>query len=178
VKWLELLKQIAPRVSRVGVMYDPSNPVSTGLLRTIEAAAPSFGAMLIPAEARNAADIEHAFDALGRETNSGLIVVPGPVTTVHREKIIALADQRLVPAIYMFRAFVVSGGLASYGVDNLELYRGAASYVDRILRGEKPGDLPVQAATKFELVINLKTAKKLGLEVPTFVLARTDEVIE
>jgi putative tryptophan/tyrosine transport system substrate-binding protein len=178
VKWLELLKQIAPRVSRVAVMHDPSNPVSIGLLRTIEAAGPSFGTTLIPAEARGAADIERAFDALGREPNGGLIVVPGPVTTVHREKIIALADQRLVPTVYAFRAFVVSGGLASYGVDNLELYRGAAAYVDRILKCEKPGDLPVQAATKFELVINLKTARKLGLEVPIFVLARADEVIE
>ncbi len=178
VKWLELLKEIAPRVTRVAVIYDPANPNWAGYLRGIEARAPLFGVQLSATRVRNAEEIERAIDALARETNGGLIVGSSSLTGVHRELIIALAARHRLPAVYQFRYFVTSGGLASYGIDNIDLFRRAASYVDRILKGEKPGDLPVQYATKFELVINLKTAKALGLDPPVTLLARTDEVIE
>jgi putative ABC transport system substrate-binding protein len=127
---------------------------------------------------RNAADIQQAIDAFAREPNGGLIVLPNPVTVVHRELIAALAAKHRLPAVYAYRYHATTGGLASYGVDVADLYRRAASYVDRILKGEKPGELPIQFATKFELVINLKTAAALGLDIPVSLLARTDEVIE
>jgi putative ABC transport system substrate-binding protein len=178
VKWLELLKQIAPGVRRAAVLYDPAQPSSAGYMTTIEAGAPSFGVQVSAIAARDGAEIERAIDAFAREPNGGLIVLPGPLVARHRELIVQLAARHQLPAVYALRFYVTSGGLASYGVDNIDLYRRAASYIDRILKGEKPGELPVQAPTKFELVINLKTAKALGLDPPITLLARTDEVIE
>jgi|AmaraimetFIIA100_FD_contig_121_327949_length_1469_multi_6_in_0_out_0_2 putative ABC transport system substrate-binding protein len=176
VKWLELLKELAPRVKRVAVIHQVDNPASAGYLATIAPAAPAFGVELTVTGVRNTADIERAIDAIAGMSDSGIIVLPGPLP--RRDRIIALAEQHRLPVVYPFRYWVVSGGLASYGIDNVELYRLAASYVDRILKGEKPSDLPVQHATKFQLVINLKTAKALGLDPPIALLARTDEVIE
>jgi ABC-type uncharacterized transport system substrate-binding protein len=178
VKWLELLKQIAPRVIRVAVVYDPANPSWAGYLREIEAGVPSFGVQLSPSAVRDAAAIERAIHTFAGEPDGGLILLPGPVVVRHRELIIALAAKHRLPAVYSFRFYVTSGGLASYSVDNRDLYRRAAAYVDRILKGEKPAELPVQLPTKYELTINLMTAKALGLDVPVSLLARTDEVIE
>jgi putative tryptophan/tyrosine transport system substrate-binding protein len=177
-KWLELLKQIAPSVVRVAVIYDMANPESFGFLPMIEAAARSFGVQIFPTAVRDSAGIERTIDTLAREPNGGLIPLPGPLIAVQREMIIALANRHRLPNVYAFRYYTVSGGLASYGVDNIDNYRRAADYVDRILKGEKPADLPVQAPTKYELTINLKTAKALGLDVPATVLARADAVIE
>jgi putative ABC transport system substrate-binding protein len=178
VKWLELLKEIAPNVTRVTVIYDPANPNWVGYLRTLEAAAPSFAVQLAAVLVHNANDIERAIDALVHEPNGGLIVVASPLIADHRELVISLAARHRVPATYQFRFFVTNGGLASYGIDNIDLFRRAAGYVDRILKGEKPADLPVQNPTRFELVINLKTAKTLGLTIPPSVFARADEVID
>jgi putative ABC transport system substrate-binding protein len=178
VKWLELLNQIAPRVTRVAVIFDPDNRANLGQLPEIERQAPSFGVRPTAFPVRDAAEIERAIDEFARESNGGLIALPNPITVAHRGPIIALAAKHGLPAVYAYRPFVMNGGLASYGVDISELYRRAASYVDRILKGEKPGDLPVQFADKFELVINLKTAKALGLDPPISLLARTDETVE
>ena len=178
VKWLELLKQLAPTVNRVGALYDETNPSNRGQLPEIESRAPAFAVQSSAFPVRDSADIEHAIESFGREANGGLIVLPNPVTFVHRKLIAALAAKHRLPAVYAYRYHVTSGGLASYGVDLPDLYRRAASYVDRILKGEKPGELPVQFPTKFELVINLKAAAALGLDVPVSLLARTDEVIE
>ena len=178
VKWLELLKQIAPSVTRVAFIYDPTNPTVAAYLSEMNAAASSFGVHVLGAVVHNAEEIERAIDAFGREPHGGLVVLSGPATTSHQALVIALAAQHRLPAVYPTREAAIAGGLASYGVDTNELFRSAASYVDRILKGEKPGDLPVQFATKFELVINLKTAKSLGLDPPIQLLARTDEVIE
>jgi putative tryptophan/tyrosine transport system substrate-binding protein len=178
VKWLELLKELAPRVKRVAVIYHTDNPASAGYLTTITPAAPTFGVELTTTGVRNIAEIERAIDAIAGTSDGGIIVLPGPAPSTGRNRIIALSEQHRLPAVYPFRYWVVSGGLASYGIDNIELYRLAATYVDRILKGEKPADLPVQHATKFQLVINLKTAKALGLDPPITLLARTDEVIE
>jgi len=178
LKWLELLKQIAPHVTRVGMLYDPEQPTVPGYIKTIEATAPSFKVQMLPYEVRDAEAIEGAIATFVAETNGGLIVLPGALMTRHRDLIISLAARHRLPSIYGFRYYVTSGGLASYGVDNLDLYRRAAGYVDRVLKGEMPANLPVQFADKFELVINVKTAKTLGLEVPVSLLARTDEVIE
>jgi putative ABC transport system substrate-binding protein len=178
VKWLELLKQIAPSVNRVAVIYDPGASSADGYLSAIEAGAPSFGVRLSRSAVRNAADIERTVSEFAAESNGGLIVQPGSVVAIHRKLIVALAARHHLPAVHAYRYFVTIGGLASYGVDNIDLYRQAASYVHRILKGERPSDLPVQAATKFELVINLKTAKALGLDPSISLLARTDEVIE
>jgi putative tryptophan/tyrosine transport system substrate-binding protein len=177
-KHLELLKQIAPLVARAVFMYDPVNPAWPGYLREIEAAAPSLGVRVSGAAVHNAADIEQTFDALAHGPNGGLIALTSPIVQSHRELIIALAARHRLPAVYGYRFFVADGGLASYGVDNIELYGRAAAYVDRILKGEKPGDLPVQFSTKFELVINLKTAKALGLDIAATFLLRADELIE
>jgi putative tryptophan/tyrosine transport system substrate-binding protein len=177
-KWLELLTQIAPRVTRVAILYDPGNPATSGYLREIESAAPSFGVQVLPFAVRDKAEIARALDDFAAEPNGSLILLPGPVGAVNRDLIIALAARHRLPAVYAFRYHVVSGGLASYGVDNIDLFRRAAWYIDRILKGEKPSELPVQHATKFQLVINLKTAKALGLDPPVSLLARTDEVIE
>jgi putative ABC transport system substrate-binding protein len=177
-KWLELLKQIAPQVTRVAVIYDLTNPETKEYLPVIEAAARSFGVQVSISVVRNAAEIERAIEEFTREPNGGLIPLPTPLMAVHRDLIISLAARHRLPNVYAWRYYPMAGGLASYGIDNIELYRRAASYVDRILKSEKPGDLPVQQATKFELVINLKTAKALGLDPPISLLARSDEVIE
>jgi putative tryptophan/tyrosine transport system substrate-binding protein len=177
-KWLELLKQIAPQVTRVAIIYDLANPEAKEYLPVIEAAARSFGVQVSISAVRDAAEIERAIEEFTREPNGGLIPLPTPLMAVHRGLIISLASRHRLPNVYGFRYYPIEGGLASYGVDNIAVFRRAASYVDRILKGEKPSDLPVQQATKFELVINLKTAKALGLDPPISLLARTDEVIE
>jgi len=177
-KWLELLKEIAPAISRVAVILMPEHVTNAGLFRAIEASAPSLGVQLTRAAVREAAEVERAVDEFARESNGGLMVLPSPIAYLHRELIIALAVQYRLPALYPFRSFSVTGGLMSYGINPPDQFRQVAGYVDRILKGEKPGDLPVQAPTKFELVINLKTAKTLGLTVPPQLLFRADEVIE
>jgi putative tryptophan/tyrosine transport system substrate-binding protein len=177
-KILEVLKEVAPRVNRVAVILNLEQPPHVAMWRSIEATAPLFGVRLTPADMQGPAEIEHTIEAFAREPNGGLIVLPGPISIAHRELITALAARHRLPAAYGFRFFVTSGGLVSYGIDSGEQSRQAAGYVDRILKGEKPGDLPVQQPTKFELVINLKTAKALGLEIPPTLLARADEVIE
>jgi putative ABC transport system substrate-binding protein len=178
-KWLEALKQTAPRVTRVALVFNPqSAPYADLFLRPVEAAAPSFSVASIRAAVRDPADVDRVFDALAREPNGGLVVLPDISMINYREAIIALVARHHVPAIYPFRFFAASGGLMSYGTDVAEVFRRAAAYVDRIFKGEKPGDLPVQAPTKYELVINLKTAKTLGLTVPPTLLALADEVIE
>jgi putative ABC transport system substrate-binding protein len=176
-KWLELLKQISPGVTKAVVMRQPSSPGGGGQLGAIQAVAPSFGVEVTPLGLRDADEIERAV-IIAHDANGGLIVTVSPLATVHRDLIISLAARYRVPAVYPLRYFTVSGGLISYGPDRLEPYRRAAGYVDRILKGEKPADLPVQAPTKYELVINLKTAKSLDLDLPPTLLARADEVIE
>jgi putative tryptophan/tyrosine transport system substrate-binding protein len=177
-KWLELLKQIAPGVRRAAVIRDASDPSGMGQWGAIHAMAPSLGVEVRPVNAHDARDMERAVTAFVQSADGGLVVTAGAPTLVHREKIVSLAARHRLPAVYPFRYHVTSGGLISYGPDTIDPYRRAAAYVDRILKGEKPADLPVQAPTKYELVINLKTAKALGLEIPTTVLARADEVIE
>jgi putative ABC transport system substrate-binding protein len=178
-KLLELLKEIAPGVTRTAVIQDPSIASGTGQLIAIQAVAPSLGVELTPVDVlRDASGIEHSMAAFTPDSNCGLIVTMSPLAIRHRELIIALAAKHQLPAIYPWRVFVDDGGLISYGPDDIDHYRRAAGYVDRILKGEKPGDLPVQEPTKYEVVINLKTAKALGLTVPPSVLARADEVIE
>ena len=177
-KWLEVLREIAPRVGRVVVINEPENVTAVGYLRTLQSFAPAIGVQLIPAHVHDVAEIEQAIDALGRESNGGFIVLPSPIALVYREQIVALAARYRLPAVYPFRYFVTSGGLVSYGIDSVEIFRRSASYIDRILKGEKPADLPVQNPTKYELVINLKTAKSLGLTVPPALLATADEVVE
>ena len=177
-KWLELLKQIAPNVTRAAVLRDTANPAGNGQFGAIQAVAPSLGVEVSPVNMRDAGEIERAVAAFARSANGGLIVTGSPSAAPHRDLIIALAARHKLPAVYYSRFFVATGGLISYGPDFVDLYRRAAGYVDRILKGEKPADLPVQAPTKFELVINLKTAKALGLDVPPTLLARADEVIE
>jgi putative ABC transport system substrate-binding protein len=177
-KWLELLKEIAPRVTRAAVLRDPAIASGIGQLAAIQAVAPTLGVELRPVGVRDAGEIEQAVTAFARSSNAGLIVLGAPLTILHRELIITLAARHQLPAVYSFRFFVTDGGLISYGPDSIDSYRRAARYVDRILRGEKPADLPVQAPTKYELVVNLKTAKGLGLEIPPTLLARADEVIE
>jgi putative ABC transport system substrate-binding protein len=174
-KWLELLKEIAPNVTRAAVLRDPAIAAGTGQFAVIQSVAPSRGVEVIP---RNAAEIERAVASFARSSNDGLIVTAGVAALTARELIPALAAKHKLPAIYPARDFVKSGGLISYAADFIDQYRRTASYVDRILRGEKPADMPVQAPTKYELVINLKTAKALGLAVPASVLARADQVIE
>jgi ABC-type uncharacterized transport system substrate-binding protein len=177
-KWLELLKAITPAVQRVAVLRDPSSVSGVGQLAAIQAVAPLFGVELTPMDVRDAPEIERALTVFARSPNAGLIVTPSPVQVIHRELIIALATRNRLPAIYAFRFMAVGGGLISYGPDSIDPYRQAAGYIDRILKGEKAADLPVQHATKYELVINLKTAKALGLTVPDKLLALADEVIE
>jgi putative ABC transport system substrate-binding protein len=177
-KWLELLKEIAPRVTRAAVLRDPAIASGIGQLAAIQGVAPALGVELLPVGLRDASEIERAVTAFGRSANGGLIVLAAPLSIVHRNLIIKLAAQHRLPAVYPLRFFVTSGGLISYGPDSIDPYRRAAAYVDRILRGEKPADLPVQAPTKYELIVNLKTARGLGLEIPSSVLARAEEVIE
>jgi putative ABC transport system substrate-binding protein len=177
-KFLELLKQIAPRLVRVAVIRDPSNVAGVGQWGAIQSVAPSFGVELRPVDVRDATEIERGITAFAGEPNGGLIVTGSGLAQLHRELIITLAARYRLPAVYPYRYFATAGGLVSYGPDTIDPYRRAAGYVDRILKGEKPADLPVQAPTRYELAINLKTAKALGLDVPATVLARADEVIE
>ena len=177
-KWLELLKEIAPGVKRVGVLRDPALAAGPGQFAAIQSMAPSLGVEVSPVNVREVAEIERAIATYARSANSGLVVTGSALVAVHRHRIIALAARHKLPAVYPERSYVHDGGLTSYGPDFLDQYRRAAGYVDRILKGEKPGDLPVQTPTKYELAINLKTAKALGLEVPPTLLARADEVIE
>ena len=178
-KWLELLKEIAPNVTRVAVLRDPSLAAGIGQYAAIQALAPpSFGVELSPIDSRDPTEFEHVIVAFAREPNGGLIVTGSQSAVNHRKLIIALALQYHLPNVYGFRYYPTGGGLASYGPDAGDMHKRAAAYVDRILKGEKPADLPVQAPTKYELVINLKTAKALGLTVPQTVLGRADEVIE
>jgi len=177
-KWLELLKQIAPAVTRVAVVRDPSLVSGTGQWAAIQAVAPSFGVELSPVDARDAGEIERAIATFACSPNGGLIVTASPAQAAKRKLIIEQAARLRLPAVYAFRYNVADGGLISYGPDSIDPYRRAATYVDRILKGEKPADLPVQAPVKYELVINLKTAKALGLQIPDRLLALADEVIE
>jgi putative ABC transport system substrate-binding protein len=176
-KWLELLKEIAPGVTRAVAIFNPETH-SGQYWQSMEAAAPSLAVQFNRAPARDAAGIESAVAGLAREPNGGVLVMPDAFTLAHRELIVALTARHRLPAIYPFRSFTDTGGLLSYGIDQVEIYRQAASYVDRILKGEKPAELPVQAPTKFELIVNLKTAKALGLDVPWILQQRADEVIE
>jgi putative tryptophan/tyrosine transport system substrate-binding protein len=177
-KWLQLLKEIAPSVTRVAAVYDPATPVVTGLLPLIDAAGRSAGIDVFIHGVRDAAEIERVLTAFAAEPNGGLVAVPSRLIATSRDFVISLAHRLRLPDVSAFRYYSASGGLASYGVDNIALYRRAASYVDRILRGEKPENLPVQMPNRYELIINLRTAKALGIEVPATVLARADEVIE
>jgi putative ABC transport system substrate-binding protein len=177
-KWLELLKEISPSVARVGVMRNPANPSGAGQLGALQATAPSFGVELHPIDARDATEIERSITSLARAPNGGLIVPSQAPMLRNRQTIITLAALHRLPSVYGDRVFTADEGLISYGPDPLASFRPAAGYVDRILKGEKPADLPVQAPTKYEMVINLKTAKALGLEIPPTLLARAEEVIE
>jgi putative tryptophan/tyrosine transport system substrate-binding protein len=177
-KWLELLKEIAPAVKRAAVLREAGTAPGGGQFAAIQAVAPALGIELSPVGLSGADEIERVVTAFARSPNGGLIVTGSGAATVHRDLIVALAARHKLPAIYYERFFVAAGGLISYGPDYLDQHRRAATYVDRILKGEKPSDLPVQAPTKYELVINLKTAKALGIDVPPTLLARADEVIE
>jgi putative ABC transport system substrate-binding protein len=177
-KWLELLKQIAPSVTRAALLRDPTQGGGTAQFGVMQAMAPSLRIEVTPVNMRDAGEIERAVAAFARAPNGGLIVTSAAAATLHRDLIIRLAAQHKLPAVYWERFFVAAGGLISYGPDVIDQYRQAAGYVDRILKGEKPADLPVQAPTKYETVLNLKAAKALGLDVPATVLARVDEVIE
>jgi putative tryptophan/tyrosine transport system substrate-binding protein len=177
-KWLELLKEIAPGTTRAAVLRDPAITSGIGQFAAIQTAAPSLGMEIVPVNVRDAGEIERAVATFARVGNGGLIATGSPLTQLHRDLIIMLTARHKLPAVYANRFFVADGGLMSYGPDLVGQHRPAARYVDRILKGEKPADLPVQAPTKYELVINLKTAKALGLDIPPAVLARADEVIE
>jgi putative ABC transport system substrate-binding protein len=177
-KWLELIKQIAPGVTQVAVLRDPGTAAGIGQFAVIQALAPPFGVEVSPVDVRHIGEIERAVLSFAREPNSGLIVTASAAQAVHRKLIITLAAQYRLPAVHPFRYMAAEGGLLAYGPEIIDQYRRAAHYVDRILRGEKPADLPVQRPTKYELVINLKTAKALGITVPPTLLARADEVIE
>jgi len=177
-KWLELLKELAPRVARAGILRDSNSPGGIGQYAAIQAVAPSIGLEANPIEVRDANEIERAIAAFAGSANGGLIVTSSALAVAHRKLIVALAARHRLPAVYAFRYYATSGGLISYGPDTTDPFRRAAGYIDRILKGEKPADLPVQLPTKYELVINFKTAKALGLEVPPTLLARADEVIE
>jgi len=175
-KWLELLKEIAPRLTRVAVLRDLT--IGPAQLSAIQAVAPSFGVELSPVGVRDAGEIERTIAAFAQSSNAGMIVTASTSAVIHRHLIAMLAARHRLPAVYSFRYFAATGGLLSYGPDPIDMYRRAASYVDRILKGEKPADLPVQTPTKYQLVVNLKTAKALGLDIPTSIRARADEVIE
>jgi putative tryptophan/tyrosine transport system substrate-binding protein len=177
-KWLELLKEIVPDIKQFAVLYNPSTAAFSGYVRSLETAAASFGLGLIPAPVRSDAEIELAISALDQQPHSGCVVLPDAFTAANRDMIVSLAAKHRVPAIYPYRYFATDGGLMSYGVDTVDLFRRAASYVDRILKGEKPADLPVQLPNKFDFVINVKAAEALGLAVPESFLIRADEVIE
>jgi len=178
-KWLETLKKISPGITRAGIVYNPETaPFGAAFVRVIDAAAPSFAVDAVRILVRTVPELENGIAAFAAKPDSGLIILPDLFNTSHRDAIIAVAARHRLPAVYSFRYFVMAGGLISYGPDSIDPYRRAAGYIDRILKGEKPADLPVQNPTKYELVINLKTAKALGLTVPPTILARVDEVIE
>ncbi len=177
-KWLELLKEITPGVTRAAVLRDPTIAAGIGQFAVIQSVAPSVGVEVSPVNVRDATEIERAVTAFARSGNGGLIAAAGPSVAVHGDLIITLAARYKLPAVYVTRSFVAAGGLISYGPNFTDEYRRAAGYVDRILKGEKAADLPVQAPTKYELVVNLKTARALGLDVPSSVLTRADKVIE
>jgi len=177
-KWLELLKQIAPSLTRMAILRDPATAAGIGQFAAIQSAAPSFGVELRPIDMRKADEIERAVAAFAHSSNGGLIVTAGSGSAIHGDLIVTLAARYKLPAVYSDRHFVTGGGLISYGPGRVDQYRQAASYIDRILKGEKPGDMPVQAPTKYELVINLRAAKALGLTVPPTLLASANEVIE
>jgi putative tryptophan/tyrosine transport system substrate-binding protein len=177
-KWLELIRDTAPGTMRVLAIFEPDQPAQLAYLQAIEAAAPTFRVELARADVRNAAEIDRAIDAFAQDPKGALVIVPSALGIAHRDLIVALAARHHLPAIYPYPVFARSGGFISYGVDLADLYRRAASYVDRILKGAKPGDLPVQLPTKFELIVNLKTARALGLTIPEPFLQRADEVIE
>jgi putative ABC transport system substrate-binding protein len=177
-KWLELLKEIAPNLTRVAVIRDPAITAGIGMFGAIQTAAPSLGVEASPVNVRDPVEMERAITAFARSGNGGLIVTPSALAFTHRDLIVTLAARHKLPAVYFARPHVVAGGLATYGPDILDQYRRAAGYVDRILKGEKPADLPVQAPVKYEMVINLKTAKALGIDVSPMLLARADDVIE
>ena len=177
-KWLELLKEIAPGVTRAAVLRDPAIAAGIGQFAVIQSVAPAVGVEVSPVSVRDATEIERVVTAFARSSNGGLILTAGPLSALHRDLIITLAARFKLPAVYDSRLYAAAGGLISYGPNFIDQFRRAAGYVDRILKGEKPADLPVQAPTKYELIINLKTAKALGLTVPQSILARTDEVIE
>ena len=178
IKWIELLKELAPATEHIALIYDPQNPATVGYRSTVKAGIEPFKVQLSEHPVRTVSEIERAIVGIASRPNSGLVILPGPTPTANRDLVIALANENKLPAIYPFSYWVIAGGLAFYGIDNIELYRQAASYVDRILKGEQPGELPIQNAIKFELIINLKTAKSLGINPPNGLLARTDEVIE
>ena len=177
-KWIEMIKEAAPSVSQIGLLHNPTNPAVAGFFPEFRSAAQSLAMPLNVLGARDANEIVREFNDFVQRPNGGMIVLPDPFTSAHREVIIELAARRRIPTIYSFNLFARAGGLVSYGPDIVNLFQRAASYVDRILRGKAPGDLPVEQPIKFELVVNLRTAKALGLEVPPNVLARADEVIE
>jgi putative tryptophan/tyrosine transport system substrate-binding protein len=177
-KWLELLKQLVPRLTRAAILRDPALTSSMAQFAAIQAVAPSLGVEVGPVNVRNAADMERGLAAAARSANGGLIVLAGGWAVRHRDLIISRAGEHKLPAVYYDRYFVTAGGLISYGPDLVDQYRQAAGYIDRILKGEKPADLPVQTPTKYQIVLNLKAAKALDLDVPATVLARADEVIE
>jgi putative ABC transport system substrate-binding protein len=177
-KWLELLKEIAPGVTRVAVLRDPAIPTGPAQFGILQSMAPSLRVEISPVNLRDPAEIEPAVATFARSANGGLILTGSALATFHRDLIVTLAARHKLPAVYFERSFVATGGLISYGPDFVDQFRRAASYVDRILKGEKPADLPVQAPTKYELVINLKTARALGINVPPTLIARADEVIE
>jgi putative ABC transport system substrate-binding protein len=177
-KWLALLKEIAPQLRRIAFMANPKTTPYDYFLRSAKAIAPSLGIEVVPSHVSTAVDIERAIESFAHVPNTGLMVPPDATSILHRDSLIALTARHRLPAVYPFRFFVTGGGLMCYGIDVIDQYRRAASYVDRILRGAKPADLPVQAPTKFETIVNLRTAKALGLEVPPTLLVRADEVIE
>jgi putative ABC transport system substrate-binding protein len=177
-KWLEILKEIIPSLTHVGVLRDPSNPAAIAQFGVIQSAAQSLGVELRPASTAEPGELERVIATFAKGPSAGLIVTPSATESVHRDLIIKLAAQYRVPAVYPFRVWAAAGGLISYGPDSVDQFRRAATYVDRVLKGEKPADLPVQAPTKYQLVMNLKTAKALRLAMPQTLLARADEVIE
>jgi ABC-type uncharacterized transport system substrate-binding protein len=177
-KWMQIIKETAPPVNHIGLLHNPSNPAVAGFFPEFRTAAQSLAMQLIVIGARDAGEIDRGLDVFMQRPSAGVIVLPDPFTSTHRELIIMLAAKFRLPTVYPFNLFAKSGGLISYGPDIVNLFQRAASYVDRILKGKPPGDLPVEQPTKYELVINLKTAKALGLEVPTTLIARADEVIE
>jgi putative ABC transport system substrate-binding protein len=177
-KWLEILKQISPGMTRAAVVRDPAISIGIGQFAGIASLGPALGVEIVPIDVNNPGEMENILAALTRQPNGGVVVTGSASAVMHRDLIVRLAEQHKLPAVYYDRSFVAAGGLISYGPDFVDLYRQAAGYADRILKGEKPADLPVQAPTKYQLVINLKTAKALGIELPSMLLARADEVIE